>query len=119
MYLIAAEAENAVNGPAQAYQYVNEIRKRARVNKSDLTHVPDLENLTQDQFQKAVWKEWDWEMHQEGLSWMTMKRTNTFNRIQDQRGPSLTIKVGVYNQTWPIPIEEITNNNIPQNPLYQ
>lgn len=119
MYLIAAEAENAVNGPAQAYQYINEIRKRARIDKNDPTNVPDLQNLSKEQFQQAVWKEWDWEMHQEGLSWMIMKRTNTFNRIQIQRGNTLTVPVGPYNQTWPIPIEEITNNNIPQNPLYQ
>ncbi|TDS14681.1 RagB/SusD family nutrient uptake outer membrane protein [Sphingobacterium paludis] len=119
MFLIAAEAENALNGPAQAYAYVNEIRRRARVDKGNPTHVPDLSDLTQEQLQQAIWKEWDWEMHQEGLSWMTMKRTNTFNRIQQQRGATLVVPVGLYNQTWPIPIEEITNNNIPQNPLYQ
>lgn len=119
MYLIAAEAENAINGPAGAYEYINTLRRRARVNKSNATHVPDLKNLTKEQFQTAVWKEWDRELYQEGLSWMIMKRTNTFNRIQVQRGSSLVVPVGPYNQTWLIPNEEITNNNIPQNPLYQ
>lgn len=119
MYLIASEAENAMNGPAQAYQYINQIRKRARINKSDPTQVPDLIGLSQAQFQQAVWKEWDWEMHEEGLSWTTMKRTNTFSRIQLQRGATLTVPIGPYNQTWPIPIQEITNNNIPQNPAYK
>src|SRR6185312_10815789 len=42
MYLVAAEAENEVNGPANAYQYLNRIRWRARVNKSDPSNVPDL-----------------------------------------------------------------------------
>lgn len=119
MYLIAAEAENAMNGPAQAYQYINQIRKRARIDKTNPAHVPDLAGLNQAQFQQAVWKEWDWEMHEEGLSWTTMKRTNTFNRIQVQRGATLAVPVGPYNQTWPIPIQEITNNNIPQNPAYR
>jgi len=119
MFLIAAEAENAINGPAQAYNYINQIRRRARIDRNNRMHVPDLQGLTQAQFQEAVWREWDWEMHQEGLGWMIMKRTNTFQRIQMQRGSSLTIPVGIYNQTWPIPIEEITNNSIPQNPLYQ
>jgi hypothetical protein len=67
MYLIAAEAENEVNGPANAYQYVNKIRWRARVNKSSTTDVPDLKNPGKDQF----------------------------------------------------PTQEITNNNIKQNPQYQ
>lgn len=118
MYLIAAEAENELSGPQKAYQYVNQIRKRARIDKSNLTHVPDLKGMTKEQLRKEIWKEWDWEMHQEGLGWTTMKRTNTFERIQLHRGNKLTVPVGLYNQTWPIPIEEITNNNIPQNPLY-
>lgn len=119
MYLIAAEAENAINGPNNAYEYINEIRKRARVDKNNAAHVPDLKSLSKEQFQAAVWKEWDRELYQEGLSWMIMKRTNSFNRIRVQRGSTLTVPIGAYNQTWLIPIEEITNNNIPQNPLYQ
>ncbi|WP_186755990.1 RagB/SusD family nutrient uptake outer membrane protein [Echinicola salinicaeni] len=119
MYLIAAEAENALNGPTNAYQYINQIRQRARVDKGNATHVPDLEGLSKEQFQQAVIAEYNWELHQEGHGWHNMKRFNTFDRIQEVRGNSLTVPIGAYNQTWPIPIEEITNNNIEQNPLYQ
>lgn len=119
MYLIAAEAENEVNGPANAYTYINAIRERARVDKSNAAHVPDLAGLTQDEFREAVWNEWRWELHAEGLGWQTMKRTNTFHKIQDIRGGSLNVPIGAYNQTWLIPIEEVTTNNIPQNPLYK
>lgn len=119
MYLIAAEAENEINGPANAYSYINTIRERARVNKNDITHVPDLAGLSQAAFREAVLDERNWELHAEGLGWQTMKRTNTFSRIQDIRGASLNVPIGVYNQTWLIPVEEITTNNIPQNPLYQ
>lgn len=119
LYLIAAEAENEINGPANAYGYINTIRERARVDKDNATHVPDLAGLTQEQFREAVINERHWELHAEGLGWQTLKRTNTLNRIQEARGSSLNVPVGNYNQTWLIPIEEITTNNIPQNPLYQ
>ncbi|GAB3650177.1 RagB/SusD family nutrient uptake outer membrane protein [Echinicola sediminis] len=119
MYLIAAEAENALNGPGDAYQYINRIRERARIDKNDVAHVPDLAGLSKEQFHQAVIAEYNWELHQEGHGWHNMKRLNTFNRIQEVRGNSLTVPIGIYNQTWPIPIEEITNNNIEQNPLYQ
>jgi hypothetical protein len=117
MYLIAAEAENEINGPAQAYQYINRIRWRARTDKSNPDFVPDLQNLTKEQFREAVYLERKHELHLEGYSWMDLKRTNTLNRIQDIRGDRLTHPIGIYNQTWPIPDTEIVNNNIKQNPL--
>jgi len=118
MYLIAAEAENEINGPGNAYQYINIIRRRARVDKSDPTNVPDLAGLTQDGFRQAVLKERKWEFALEGNTWFDMKRTNTFQLIQAQRGSQLINPIGPYNQTWLIPDIEITANNIPQNPLY-
>lgn len=120
MYLIAAEAENEINGPtAVAYQNINMIRWRARVDKSDPTHVPDLAGLTKDQFRDAVLLERKWELHLEGSTWYDLKRTNTLNRIQTIRGASLVHPIGANNNTWYIPDVEILNNNIPQNPAYQ
>lgn len=119
MYLIAAEAENEANGPANAYQYINTIRKRARVNKADPTNVPDLTGLSKVQFKDAVLMERKWELHLEGSSWYDLKRTNTLSRIQAVRPATLVHPIGTYNQTWYIPDVEIQNNNIQQNPLYQ
>lgn len=119
MYLIAAEAENEINGPANAYQYINEVRKRARVDKLNPLHVPDLAGLTQEQFRNAVLMERKWELHLEGSTWFDLKRTETINRIQTIRGTDLVRPIGEYNYTWYIPDNEITNNNIPQNPVYQ
>ncbi|NLU92091.1 RagB/SusD family nutrient uptake outer membrane protein [Chitinophaga sp. Ak27] len=118
MYLIAAEAENEVNGPAMAYQYVNKIRWRARINKSSITDVPDLKGLTKDQLRDAIIMERKWELSNEGDAWFDLKRTNTFQHIQTVRGSSLSVPIGPYNQTWLIPAQEITNNNIQQNPQY-
>lgn len=119
MYLIAAEAENEASGPANAYQYINRIRMRARVNKADPTHVPDLAGLSKAQFKDAVLMERKWELHLEGSTWYDLKRTNTLSRIQAIRGTSLVHPIGTYNNTWYIPDVEITNNNIAQNPVYQ
>jgi hypothetical protein len=120
MYLIAAEAENEINGPtAVAYQNINAIRRRARVDKNNALHVPDLAGLSKDQFRQAVLMERKWELHLEGSTWYDLKRTNNLSRIQTVRGATLVRPIGTYNNTWYIPDIEITNNNIPQNPAYQ
>ncbi|MBC7888257.1 MAG: RagB/SusD family nutrient uptake outer membrane protein [Ferruginibacter sp.] len=120
MYLIAAEAENELNGPtAIAYQNINKIRWRARVNKADPTNVPDLTGLSKTTFRDAVLMERKWELHLEGNTWYDLKRTNTLSRIQTVRGAALVRPIGAYNNTWYIPDLEIQNNNIPQNPAYQ
>lgn len=119
MYLIAAEAENEVNGPAGAYQYINAIRKRARVDQGDPTNVPDLNGLTQDQFREAVLLERKHELFEEGFAWYDLKRTQTFDKVQKARGDRLNVPIGTYNNTWLIPDTEILNNNIPQNPDYR
>ncbi|MEG2067985.1 MAG: RagB/SusD family nutrient uptake outer membrane protein, partial [Tannerellaceae bacterium] len=119
MYLIAAEAENEVNGPAAAYEYVNTIRQRARLDKNDQTAVPDLKNLTQQQFRDAVLLERQHELYEEGFAWFDMKRTQTFKKVQDARGDKLNAPIGAYNNNWLIPDFEIMNNNIPQNQEYR
>lgn len=118
MYLIAAEAENEINGPGAAYAYVNEVRRRAREQRNNPAQVPDLASLTKDQFRDAVLMERKWELHLEGSTWMDLKRTGTLGRIQTVRGTTLAHPIGVYNQTWLIPDVEVTNNNIQQNPTY-
>ena len=119
MYLIAAEAENEINGPAGAYQYINAIRKRARVDQNDPTNVPDLSGLSQDQFREAVLMERQHELYEEGFAWYDLKRTQTFDKVQKARGSRLNVPIGAYNNTWLIPDTEILNNNIPQNPDYR
>ncbi|RQO75815.1 RagB/SusD family nutrient uptake outer membrane protein [Pedobacter sp. KBW06] len=119
MYLIAAEAENEVNGPGAAYTYINEIRKRARVDKANLTNVPDLSGLSQQQFREAAWMERKWELCLEGSTWFDLKRTNSLQNIQNRRGAGLINPIGAYNQIWLIPDKEVVNNNIAQNPVYK
>jgi hypothetical protein len=60
VYLMAAEAENELNGPAEAYQYINAVRERA--------YEPDrpLQGLSQQQFREALYEEKKWELGGEG-----------------------------------------------------
>lgn len=119
MYLIAAEAENEVNGPGNAYPYINAVRARARVDRNDVTKVPDLKNLSKESFREAVLLERKHELFCEGFAWYDLKRTQTFSKVQEARGNRLNVPIGAFNNTWPIPDFEIMNNNIPQNPDYR
>lgn len=119
MYLIAAEAENEMNGPTGAYVYVNAIRRRARLDPANPTQVRDLQGLTQEQFRKAILLERQHELYEEGFAWFDLKRTQTFSQVQEARGDRMNVPIGDYNNTWPIPDTEILNNNIPQNPDYR
>ena len=56
IYLMAAEAENELNGPSNAYQYVNKVRERA--------FEPDqpFSGMTQETFRQAIRDERKWEL---------------------------------------------------------
>jgi len=68
VYLMAAEAENELNGPANAYVYVNEVRKRA--------FDPDKpwSGMTQDSFREAIRDERKFELAAEGHRKMDLIR---------------------------------------------
>ncbi|WP_158837346.1 RagB/SusD family nutrient uptake outer membrane protein [Polaribacter sp. L3A8] len=58
VYLMAAESENELNGPGNAYQYINKIRERAFVTKVE----SELKGLSQQSFREAIYDERKWEL---------------------------------------------------------
>ena len=58
VYLMAAEAENELNGPAEAYQYINPIRTRAYATAAEA----ELGDLSQAGFRQALRDERKWEL---------------------------------------------------------
>ena len=68
VYLMAAEAENELNGPAGAYQYVNKVRERA--------FEPDqpISGFSQDQFRQFIRDERKYELAAEGHRRMDLIR---------------------------------------------
>lgn len=107
VYLMAAEAENELNGPADAYPYINAVRERA--------YEPDqpLAGLDQQAFREAIYDERKWELGGEGHRRMDLIRwgilldvvKNTEYRVYD---PAPNIQP--YHVLLPIPVEELRLN---------
>ncbi len=109
IYLMAAEAENELNGPDNAYQYINRVRERA--------FEPDkpLAGLSQEEFRLAIRDERKWELMGEdhrrldlvrwGILLETVKNTEynaTFMVAHENIQP--------HHVMFPIPIQEFDLN---------
>ncbi len=75
LLLMLAEIENELNGPENAYQYVNEVLTRAR-NSSDSTATSpaNWSGLDQESFRQAITKEYIFELQQEGQDFFNVRR---------------------------------------------
>lgn len=109
--LMAAEAENEVNGgpSADAYSWINSIRQRAGIN--DLTP-----GLSITDFKEAVFMERRKELYGEGFSWFDLKR---FGKFQLLNGTGRTFVTTIDDHLNYFPIynaETINNPNVAQNP---
>jgi starch-binding outer membrane protein, SusD/RagB family len=126
-----AEVENELNGPTNAYQYVNQVLLRARNTSQgttvepadwDGTSVPD-----QDVFRTRIMKEREYELCGEGYEWYDVRRRG-LNYFQEQIDHH-NAAVNFYNSTGgnagdfilenienevvlPIPNSEISANNL-------
>ncbi len=107
VYLMAAEAENELNGPDGAYQYINEVRKRAYDPEQPLN------GLTQQQFREAIYDERKWELAGENHRRMDLIRWGILLDVVRQT------EYRVYNPAQniqprhvllPIPVEELRLN---------
>ncbi len=107
VYLMAAEAENELNGPTDAYQYINAVRERA--------YEPDqpYSGLDYESIKNAIQDERRWELAGEGhrrydlIRWGILLETvkNAEYRVYD---PGSNIQP--YHVKLPIPEEEIVLN---------
>lgn len=114
--LMRAEAENELNGPANAYQYINQVRARAEV--------PDLSGLTQEEFRQAVRKERATELGFEGHRRLDLLRWGIYvETIRNTTSPFLEIprnSIQDFHVLLPIPNNEVqvSNGSIEQNSGY-
>ncbi len=107
VYLMVAEAENELNGPAGAYQYINKVRERAYEPDQPLT------SLSQEEFRQAIYDERKWELGGENHRRMDLIRwgilldvvRNTEYRIYN---PAANIQP--HHILLPIPPEEFLLN---------
>ncbi len=109
IYLMAAEAENELNGPAGAYQYINKVRERA--------FEPDkpLAGLSKEEFRLAIRDERAWELMGEDHRRIDLIRWGILvETIQNtQYNPSFKEAVNnvrAHHVLFPIPIQEFDLN---------
>ena len=107
VYLMAAEAENEVNGPASAYQYINRVRERAYEPDQPLT------GLSQDGFRQAIYDERKWELGAEGHRRMDLIRWGILLDVvksTEYRVYNPAPNIQPYHVLLPIPPEEFILN---------
>lgn len=116
--LMYAEAQNELNQPGLAHQYINMVRKRARFNGTTyLNTVPDYAGLTQVQFREAILKERLLEFVAEGQRWFDLVRTNTLEAKVPLAKPGITPTAK--NYLFPLPQRELDlNKGLIQNTGY-
>ena len=132
--LMMAEVQNELEGPDNAYLYVNQVLTRARNSATPASSTPaNWSGLTQDQFRSRIMYERRYELLSEGDEWFDTRRrgheffintvvtphnTNpTLDKSRDFMYPTDT-----KNMLMPIPISEISGNHAidvsDQNPGY-
>lgn len=121
--LMYAEAENELNGPANAISYVNDVRRRAYGNTSnDLT---DAQTSSQASMRLAIETERRLELNMEGHRWFDLLRTGraitvmnaSFTKYQTKNGSTVIQISAPHNLLFPIPLREIQlNPKLTQNP---
>lgn len=116
VYLMLAEAENELNGPAQAYAPLNRIRTRAGL--------APLSELSKEQFRAAVLEERALELAGEGhRRWDLIRHGKLVEAVRSIEGfklnPHAAQNIQPHHVLFPIPAEEIQKNpNLSQNPGY-
>ena len=111
IYLMAAESENELNGPGNAYQYVNKVRERA--------FEPDMPwtGMSQSNFRLAMMDERKFELFAEGhrkqdlIRWGTLIETVRNTKVtKHAEGASGNIQPK--HVKYPIPLNEIQTNPV-------
>lgn len=119
--LMKAEAINELNnGPtAEAYDAINQVRKRARFDGTEeLPILPDLQGLSYEAFKEALLLERRHEFVAEGHRWLDLVRFGKLQELVPLAKPG--VQPQPYHVLFPVPQGEIdlNPNLLPQNPGY-
>lgn len=107
--LIYAEANNELDKPDLAHQYINMVRKRARFDGTTYQNaVPDYVGLSKDQFRDAILAERRFEFVAEGQRWFDLVRMNKLTTEVPKAKPGVT--PGIDQVLFPIPQREVDLN---------
>jgi hypothetical protein len=115
--LIKAEAENELNGPtAEAYNAINQVRRRAYRQPLDAPSSYDLSDLTKEQFREKLQAERWLEFVLEGHRWFDLVRWRKLIQTVIPQKPNVEAKHYLY----PLPQRQLDlNPNLAQNWGYE
>ncbi|MEN8201350.1 MAG: RagB/SusD family nutrient uptake outer membrane protein, partial [Bacteroidota bacterium] len=133
--LFCAEALNENGQAAQARDYVNMVRDRARKTPIDDPQreytvwdgsyegelLPDVTTDDQAELRELIWKEQRVELAQEGHRRWILLRTGRFKEAMERAKGAKGCTVEDHEWLFPLPPDEVTNSfgRITQNPGYQ
>ena len=113
--LMAAEALNENDKPAQALVYLNMVRARARKNNPNI--LPDVTVTNKDQLRTRIWNERRVELALEQQRWFDLCRQGRVAQVMQAVGKNFVTNK---NELWPIPQKDIdlSQGTLTQNPGY-
>ncbi|GAB5552754.1 MAG: RagB/SusD family nutrient uptake outer membrane protein [Saprospiraceae bacterium] len=109
VYLMAAECQNEVSGPDNAYQYIHPIRERAYETQAEW----ELTNLSQQEFREAIYDERKWELAGEAHRRYDLIRWGILLDVMqniEYRFWSPSANIRPYHVLLPIPLQELELN---------
>ncbi|MGB7394519.1 MAG: RagB/SusD family nutrient uptake outer membrane protein, partial [Pricia sp.] len=109
VYLMAAECENELNGPGNAYQYIHAVRERAYADQAEW----ELAGLTQQEFREAIYDERKWELAGEAHRKYDLVRWGIFLDVVqnlEYRFWQPNENVRPWHVLLPIPLQELQIN---------
>ncbi|MFK7936472.1 MAG: RagB/SusD family nutrient uptake outer membrane protein, partial [Saprospiraceae bacterium] len=109
VYLMAAECENELNGPNNAYQYIHAVRQRAYETQEEW----ELVGLSQQEFREAMYDERKWELAGEAHRRYDLIRWGILLEVVQKlefRFWSPADNIRPYHVLLPIPLQELELN---------
>lgn len=132
--LMLAEIENELNGPGNAYSYVNEVLARARTmaDGTQAAEPADWSAMSQEEFRHRIMRERQYELLGEGHVWFDTRRRGyewfldevieTHNNFPNLGNVDVIYPISIKNMLMPIPSTETNSNqaisDADQNPGY-
>jgi hypothetical protein len=108
--LMAAECENELNGPGNAYQYIHQVRERAYATKVEW----ELIGLSQQEFRQAIYDERKWELAGEAHRRYDLNRWGILLEVvqnaEYRTWPTASTNIQPYHVLLPIPLSQLQLN---------
>jgi len=123
IYLLYAEALNELGRTAEAYEYINKIRRRANLPNLENSIVFPAIGADKEKMRLQIMHERTCELGGESTRWFDLERWGMFENatniawLKNRDADFNNFVIGINNR-FPIPYREISLVPMPQNPGY-